>query len=1111
MSNFEIIQNKLEEFIRKYYTNELIKGIIFFFSIGLLYSIFLLSLEYFLWINSLGRSIMFWSFVGVQVLLISKYLFLPIIKLLKLSRGIDYVQASAIIGKHFPEVGDKLLNVLQLKNNQRESELLLAGIEQKVKEMKTVPFKNAVDFRKNTKYTKFAIVPLLLIFGTYLSGNSRIFTDGYERVVNYEVAYEPPAPFSFMVLNDELKVRENGNFNLLIETKGEIFPDNVQILMNGESYFLKNTEPGKFLFNFQNVQEQVEFQVVANEVKSPVYRLVVVKVPKMKDFKVLVDYPAYTKMKDEVVGGTGNLRVPEGSSLKWKLITEETKEVNFRFGDTLFPFQKKQDLFEFEKIVHSVFPYSITTSNDAVKEYEVLNYSVEVIKDEYPKIYLESKQDSINEEVRYFKGRATDDYGISDVNLIYYHVEEPESRTSEKLNFQKGNLIEFMEVFPGERALEKGKTYEYYFRVMDNDVVNGFKSVKSKVFSFRKKTDEEKLEENFQEQKESIKGLENSLDELEKNDDQLEEIDRIQKEKKNLDYNDRRKLKNFLERQKNQEELMKKYQQKLKKTLEERAEENPYKKELERRLESNEKKLEENEKLRKELEKYADKINEEKLAEKLEQMSKQTETQEKSLEQLLELTKRYYVKEKQKKLAKDLKQLAKEQEELAKQKEEENPLEKQKELSKKFQEIKKDLEELQKENRKLQEPMQLPDQEKEQKKIDREQKESEENLKNQNPSDAKKNQKNAAEEMKKMGQKMMAQMQMQSGEMMSEDSETLRQILENLIKFSFEQEALMDDFQKMNSNHPQFPEKLRKQNVLKTHFQHVDDSLYSLALRNPMVTEKILEKLTDVKYDIENSLERLADNKMSQALASQQYVVTGANDLALFLGEMLKNMQMSASGSGGGKSGGKGFQLPDIIKKQGELSQQMKQAMKKGQQGKQGKGEGGSKGEGKSSGKGGERGSGKSSNGKGQRGAGGYGEEMSKEIFEIYKQQEVLRQQLKDRLAEDGFTPAEKGILNEMEEMSQELLERGLDETTAKSMEEIKHKLIQLKNASFKQGQEDKRKAETNADEQRGITRNLKLKAKEYFQSTEILNRQALPLRQIYKQKVEEYFEDSGN
>ena len=86
-----------------------------------------------------------------------------------------------------------------------------------------------------------------------------------------------------------------------------------------------------------------------------------------------------------------------------------------------------------------------------------------------------------------------------------------------------------------------------------------------------------------------------------------------------------------------------------------------------------------------------------------------------------------------------------------------------------------------------------------------------------------------------MGRKM--QMQMQSGQMktMDEDSEMLRQILDNLVVFSFEQEALMKDFKKIDYGNSLFGRKLIKQNELKQNFEHIDDSLFSLSLRQPMM------------------------------------------------------------------------------------------------------------------------------------------------------------------------------------------------------------------------------------------------------------------------------------
>ena len=118
MTNFKTIQSKLEQFIKKYYVNDLIKGVILFFAIGLLYFLATLLIEYVLWLNPAARTILFWIFVVVELALLLRFIAIPLAKLFKLQNGINYEEASKIIGNHFPEVDDKLLNVLQLHNDK---------------------------------------------------------------------------------------------------------------------------------------------------------------------------------------------------------------------------------------------------------------------------------------------------------------------------------------------------------------------------------------------------------------------------------------------------------------------------------------------------------------------------------------------------------------------------------------------------------------------------------------------------------------------------------------------------------------------------------------------------------------------------------------------------------------------------------------------------------------------------------------------------------------------------------------------------------------------------------------------------------------------------------
>ena len=170
--------------IRSYY----VKGTILFLAIGLLYFLFTLFVEYMLWLDPVARTILFWLFVSVELALFVKFIANPITRLFKLRSGIDYKKASKIIGSHFPEVNDKLLNVLQLKENVKESELLLASIEQKSIELRPIPFKLAINFKRNLKYVKYAAIPILIFLASFLTGKTDWFTDSYV-ITSYSIHY----------------------------------------------------------------------------------------------------------------------------------------------------------------------------------------------------------------------------------------------------------------------------------------------------------------------------------------------------------------------------------------------------------------------------------------------------------------------------------------------------------------------------------------------------------------------------------------------------------------------------------------------------------------------------------------------------------------------------------------------------------------------------------------------------------------------------------------------------------------------------------------------------------------------------------------------------------
>src|SRR5690606_14898729 len=188
------------------------------------------------------------------------------------------------------------------------------------------------------------------------------------------------------------------------------------------------------------------------------------------------------------------------------------------------------------------------------------------------------------------------------------------------------------------------------------------------------------------------------------------------------------------------------------------------------------------------------------------------------------------------------------------------------------------------------------------------------------------------------------------------------------------------------------------------------------------------------------------------------------------------------------------------------------QGEKKGESGEGSEGEGDGEGENGKDGKDGNKGKqGKESFPTNSNGNTPNNEALNGELFQIYQQQQQLRQLLEDKLGEAGKSGKGKMLLQKMEEVEMDLINKGFTNQTLQKMMDLQHRLLKLDNASFLQDEDNKRKAETNQREYNNTTNKQIPTAKEYFNTTEILNRQALPLQDVYKRKVQEYFKKEND
>ncbi|MCJ7466572.1 MAG: hypothetical protein MUO53_07755 [Maribacter sp.] len=1074
-----------------------------------------------------------------------RYILTPLFYLFKIKKGITNKQASLLIGRHFTEVDDKLYNLLDLAEDTQRSELLLASIEQRSENLEPIPFVNAIDLRESFKYAKYLSIPLLIFMALWLSGNLKTFFGSYDRVVNYGVAYEAPAPFTFKLLTNSLDVLDNQSYTIQVITEGSLRPRDVFMNIDGTDFILQE-QNNIYNYTFSPPVKNTDFYFMANGIKSKRYHLNVLRTPSIQNFQLVLEYPNYINRASETLKSTGNAVFPEGTKVTWKIEGENTKDIDLVSTDTILSFSNDNGKFNLSKRIFSNFPYQISTSNENVKAYEKLDYELRVVKDAYPGIRVEQVLDSIDPNISYYIGEASDDYQVATIRLVCYSERNQNERQIIEIGNPATNFYQFYYTFPSGLTLTAGEPYSFYFEVIDNDAIHNRKHTKSRIFSTSLMNEDELRNRDLDLQESIIGEMDRSLIKLKEQKETLNEINTGQKEKSQMNFNDQNQIKDFLKKQEQQETLMKRFSKELKENLDKDEKDQERSALLKERLERQEIEAEKNRKLLEELNKIAAKIDKEELARRLEELGKKQQNRERNLEQLLELTKRYYVTEKASQLAKDLDKLGEKEEILSELKIGKDFSDKEQEkINQKFKEIAEELEELSKDNENLKKPLAIEVDKAKSESIKKDHKDALEEInkhqgieqssntggRQENADKAKQKQKSAAQKIKEMSEELQQAAAGGSSDEV-EDAEMLRQILDNLLIFSFKQEKLFSDLGKTDPDISQFSGNVREQQELRNLFEHVDDSLFALSLRRAELSEFVNEQITEIYYNIDKSLESNTEDQFYQAISHQKYVLNASNALSDFLANILDNMQQNMQ-MGKGQGGGD-FQLPDIIQGQGELQEKMNSMGKagkgstgaekgedqKGSQGEKGEGnaENGKTGQAGAEGKGGEGneklngvGESKGKGGDSKQGQGneGYSEEELKEIFEIYKTQQLLREQLEQQLQdmiEANDRDLGKKLLQQMEDFENDLLQNGITQQNIAKINTIQYQLLKLENATLEQGKKPQRQSKANKDGFDNPITTKPLLLENYRNEIEILNRQALPLRQKYQNKVKEYF-----
>ena len=1162
-----ILLIKLDEFIRKYYKNQLLKGLIYSLALLLGAFLFLVITEYFANFQTTIRTILFYFFIITSGIVITKYILIPILKLNKFGKIISYDDAATIVGKHFSAINDKLINTLQLQRSSGSIlsiELLNASINQKMEELNPIPFSSAINLSHNKKYLKYALPPVIL-FLLIFTIKPGIITDGAEHLLYHQTYFEQPAPFQFSISNKNLIAIQQQDFILEMHLKGNEIPNEVFITVDGIEHKMEKSDKLKYTYTFNNVQKNIDFNFNAAGFNSKQYELSVLPKPILIKFNTQLIYPAYLNKKNETLSNIGDLQLPQGTKIKWTFFTKNTEIIYLNFIDSIVKSeQTNDDEFSFSKQVMQSVSYSIKTGNAFLKQNpDSINYSLNVIPDQIPAIDVSEKIDSLNTQNIYFSGSIKDDYGFT--RLIFKYTLSGKdslgngfSKQSEipiGINKQNSTQPYFYFFNAANFNLQPGDKIEYYFEVWDNDGVNGSKSAKTNIMLFKAPSIDDinkATDKNNSETKKDIN------DEIKKAKDLQKDITDFSKklaEKKQMGYEEKKKLedilkkqnelKNKIEQTKQENQLNNKQQEELTKNDEALLEKQKQLEELFENIMTPEMK-----KLFDELNKMLDKLDKNQVQEKLEELKLSNKDMEKELDRTLEAFKQMEVEQKMQQAIDKLDDIKNKQDELKKEtegkeetKEKEGTKdkkdlnkteekltktdnqkleEKQKELNKKFDDLKKDIKDLEQKNDALEQKNEIPKTEEKQNEISKDMQQSAEELNKKNKKEAAKSEKEASDGMQEMKEQMQKSMDEMEKEEQEEDMQALRQILENLLNLSFGQEDLMTNLSKLRTENPQYLNVPKKQRKLQDDSKIVEDSLFALSKRNPAISATVNREISSIIMNMKKTVNSLEERQQADAQTRMQYSMTSINNLALLLNESLEQMQQKAKegkkdGSGKCKKPGKGAKpsskpgdkpsMQSMKQMQEQLNKQIEELKKALEKGQKPGGE-------KPGNKPGEKPGGKKPGGQG--GMGNQGKEgadgmpgLSQQLAKAAAQQEALRrqmQQMLDKIKKDGGNNPGGNLAEMMEQTERDIVNRQITQETMKRQQDIITKLLESDKAEREREQDEKRKSnEAKNQNLSNPTQFLEYKRLKE-KELELLNTVPPSLTPYYKDKVNNYF-----
>ena len=1173
-TNYEAFIAQLDAFIDRYYGYEIRKGILRSAAALLLLFLLMAAAESLFFFgggaetvsgsSSALRTSLFWLYVTAGAGIVAWQVGLPLWKRFGGAR-MSRKEAARLLSAHFPDLDDRLCNVLELKEISDNTPVLAAAaIEQISAGFRSYRFTSVFKPAQLKPLWFLLGVPLLLTlaaaccFPSVLGGSSK-------RLIHPRQTFARTFPFNIRLEDSVLTVPYGERYLLRAAAEGDWLPSALSVWVEADEVATadapgrgfradcRTVAAGRYAYTFEPLYQDVVFRLAAGRYVSPPYRLRVVPPVVLTSLTLDLIYPAYTGLaprRIETVSELAETGLPYGTRLRWRMawteaagldvVTEaldaEAPETTVRAARrepeaAAAPDSARVFLFETTALRSSV--YKFVPRAQAHRRADTVICRTEVWEDRYPRIEAEetlppAEAAGLYESV--LQGEISDDYGF--YSLLFRVKDEDGKQIYTDTLFRggadapSGRWARFVYgVAPSTWALPAGVPVFYELEVRDNDPYGGYKAAVSRTFTYRVAAADE-AQQQWREQHEQ---LARALDSVSAGQaafsEQFRDVGRSLLENAGWDWSDRQKVERMMEEQRAQMEAYREAMQALEQQR--RTDKTEYSdglREQERQLEElmsqlwNEEALQKLQQIEEWLQENAPK---EQVVEALEQWQEEHRDLVRNWERNKEIYKRLEFEKGLEKMTADLEALAQAQQDLQTQTEQASeggrPLsdsaaaalaEEQAALNRRYDEMRRTLESLDRQNGALKRPFpfELPSEVMED--VGAQMQQAGDALQQNQPKAAAGPQQKASEGLQALSRSLADQQAAMQANQNAEDAEYLRLLLKEIVRLSFEQEDIMRLLQQMEVSDPRYGTVIRRQNRLNRDVTQVEDSIRALSVRQPQVAVHTQGVLKHLRWDSQKALADLLtmNTTVYRYYRTQNRQAEAAQQRAMNgLNELAlllsESLDQMQMSLSMQGSGGKG--QPQAGAGSAESGDEPQDSPAPGEEGGQPKpGEGPSLREMQES----------LNRGLEALQKAMQGHPVSSEAFmRAAAQQEMIRRALQKQMEEmkrqGGKAQGDlQRVLGDMERTERELVHKAVTPQMLLRQQQIATRLLEAENAELKREKEERRESKEGRQMEPFRIEDWESGEADSLRSREGLQQKMPPLHPLLKQKVEKYF-----